>query len=48
VFLVCDIWAGISDLRRMEWLVNCDIESDIAFPQRCPNCGVREHETEEN
>jgi hypothetical protein len=24
------------DLRSMEWLVNCDIESDIAFLRRCP------------
>ena len=25
----------------MEWLVNCDIESEIAFLQQCPNWGER-------
>jgi hypothetical protein len=25
----------------MEWLVKCEIESDIAFQQRCLNCGER-------
>ena len=28
------------DLRPMEWLVKCDIESDIAFLRRCPDVCV--------